>query len=253
LIDFGYRFAAFRLPEVIMTLRVGCCGFPTARSKYYSNFKAVEVQQTFYQPPMMRTLERWRAEAPPDFEFTLKAWQLVTHEAKSPTYRRLKLPWPPSKLAHCGSFKPTEEVAWAWEQTRKAALALQARIVVFQTPVSFQPTEENRRNLRMFFEGVTRENLRFVWEVRGIWTRKEVEDLCRDYDLIIGVDPFKADPPCRGTRYLRLHGITGYKYRFTENDLEDLKGKCSEDAYCLFNNVNMWTDALTFQKLLSIT
>ena len=100
----------------------------------------VEVQQTFYHPPMIKTLEGWRAEAPPDFEFTLKAWQLITHEAESPTYRRLKLPWPPTKLANCGSFKPSEEVLWAWEQTREAALALKAPIVVFRPrPASGPP------------------------------------------------------------------------------------------------------------------
>lgn len=232
-----------------MTIKIGCCGFPMARSKYYAIFKVVEVQQTFYQPPMINTLTRWRAEAPPDFEFTLKAWQLITHEARSPTYRRLKLPWSATKLAHCGSFKPTEEIAWGWEQTRAAALALQARIVVFQTPASFLPTQENQHNLRIFFEGVRRGDLKFVWEVRGVWTRKEVENLCRDLDLILGVDPFKTDPPSRGIQYFRLHGITGYRYRFTGKDLQGLKEKCSEDCYCLFNNVSMEADARAFQKL----
>ena len=28
--------------------------------------------------------------APPDFEFTLKAWQLITHQVSNLTYRRLK-------------------------------------------------------------------------------------------------------------------------------------------------------------------
>ena len=88
-----------------MTIWVGCCGFPIAKSKYYAQFKLVEVQQTFYQPPRVKTLEKWRAEAPPDFEFTLKAWQLITHEPKSPTYRRLTLSWPQEKFLNCGSFK----------------------------------------------------------------------------------------------------------------------------------------------------
>jgi len=50
----------------------------------------VEVQQTFYQIPRIATGKRWREEAPPDFEFTMKAWQLITHEPSSPTYRRLR-------------------------------------------------------------------------------------------------------------------------------------------------------------------
>jgi len=233
-------------------IKIGCGGFPMARRNYYDQFRVGEVQQTFYQPPSIKTLEKWRGEAPAGFEFTLKAWQLITPEAKSPTCRRLKLPRPPTKLALCGSFKPAEEVAWAWEQTREAALALQAKIVVFQTPAGFLPTEENRHNLKTFFEETRRRDLRFVGEVRGMWDREAVEGLCRDLDLILGVDPFKSDPPSLGPRYFRLHGLTGYPYRFTGNDLEDLKGKCSEDCYCLFDNVSMKGDAQPFQKMLSV-
>ena len=71
-------------------IRIGCCGFPQALSGYAKAFSVVEVQQTFYQPPMLKTLERWRAQVAPDFEFTVKAWQLITHESTSPTYRRLR-------------------------------------------------------------------------------------------------------------------------------------------------------------------
>jgi uncharacterized protein YecE (DUF72 family) len=62
-------------------MKTGCCGFPKARKVYYDSFKVVEVQQTFYQPPALKTIEKWRAQAPGDFEFTLKAWQLITHES----------------------------------------------------------------------------------------------------------------------------------------------------------------------------
>jgi uncharacterized protein YecE (DUF72 family) len=68
-----------------MDLRIGCCGFPLSLSRYAKIFRVVEVQQTFYQPPLTRTLERGRARVPSEFEFTLKAWQLITHEATSPT------------------------------------------------------------------------------------------------------------------------------------------------------------------------
>jgi len=230
-----------------MDIRVGCCGFPRARSEYYKVFRVVEVQQTFYQPPSLETAEKWREEAPADFEFTLKAWQLITHEPKSPTYRRLKLSWPSDKLARCGSFKATDEVAWAWEQTRQIAAALHAKYVVFQCPASFQPSAENKRNLDTFFRKVGRKNLRFVWEPRGTWTPGEIRNLCRDLDLIQGVDPFKADPQWGQVRYFRLHGITGYRYRFSGKDLEKLQEKCRGLTYCFFNNVNMWADALTFQ------
>ena len=236
-----------------MDIRVGCCGFPKARKEYYKVFRVVEVQQTFYQPPALKTAEKWRKEAPADFEFTLKAWQLITHESKSPTYRRLKLSWPGNQLDKCGSFKPTEEVHWAWEKTREIAQALRSHYIIFQCPASFHPSAEHKRNLETFFGKVKRENFQFIWEPRGTWTPEEIRDLCRELDLIHGVDPFKAEPQWGQVQYFRLHGITGYRYRFSGEDLRELKEKCRGMTYCLFNNVNMWTDALAFQNRIQET
>ena len=73
-----------------MTMEVGLCGFSMAQSKYALHFPVVEVQHTFYQPPAAATLDRWRAAMPAAFEFTIKAWQLITHSGSSPTYRRLE-------------------------------------------------------------------------------------------------------------------------------------------------------------------
>jgi uncharacterized protein YecE (DUF72 family) len=230
-----------------MDIRVGCCGFPKAKKEYYKVFGVVEVQQTFYQPPALKTAEKWREEAPADFEFSLKAWQLITHAPQSPTYRRLKLHWPADKLARCGSFRGTEEVIWAWEQTREIANALHAKNVVFQCPASFHPSAENKRNLKTYFQKVKREDFGFIWEPRGAWTPEEIRDLCQELDLVHGVDPFKSDPQWGQVRYFRLHGMTGYRYRFSDEDLEELQEKCPGMTYCLFNNVNMWTDALAFR------
>ncbi len=207
----------------------------------------MEVQQTFYQPPSLKTAEKWRKEAPADFEFTLKAWQLITHEPKSPTYRRLKLGWPAEKLARCGSFKGAEEVVWAWEKTQEIATALGAKHVVFQCPASLHPSVENKRNLEAFFSKMKRGNLRFVWEPRGKWQPEEIRDLCGELNLIHAVDPFKDEPQSREVRYFRLHGITGYRYRFSNEDLESLREKCRGMTYCFFNNADMWADASAFQ------
>src|SRR5215211_4148447 len=122
-------------------VKVGCCGFRMAMAEYVAHFQVVEVQQTFYQPPQVQTLERWRAEAPKDFEFTLKAWMLITHEARSPTYRRLKRELTEEEREQCGSFRPTPMVREAWDVTLACARALKARRVLFQCPASFRPTK----------------------------------------------------------------------------------------------------------------
>jgi uncharacterized protein YecE (DUF72 family) len=72
-------------------IKVGCCGFPCSRKRYYENFDVIEIQKTFYNPPRIETAEKWRSDAPKNFEFTLKAWQLITHPKESPTYRKAKL------------------------------------------------------------------------------------------------------------------------------------------------------------------
>jgi uncharacterized protein YecE (DUF72 family) len=68
-----------------MRIKVGCCGFGEAQEAYSSEFPVVEIQRTFYQPSALETAGLWRERAPRRFEFTVKNWQLVTHEASSPT------------------------------------------------------------------------------------------------------------------------------------------------------------------------
>lgn len=235
-----------------MDIRVGCCGFPIGRRAYFGRFPVVEVQQTFYQPPSSKTLERWRAEAPPEFEFTLKAWQLITHEPTSPTYRRLRTPIPEEKRKRYGAFRPTAEVMQAWRATLAAARALAARVIVFQCPASFTPTPEHVRHLRAFFEAIQREarGLILGWEPRGDWPRERIQALCRELGLLYIVDPFKHEPLPGRLRYFRLHGRAGYRYRYTDEDLRTLRTLCKGTTYCLFNNMSMAEDAQRFLRLL---
>jgi uncharacterized protein YecE (DUF72 family) len=81
--------------------------------------------------------------APKEFEFTIKAWQLITRDPKSPTYRKAGITVPESEEKKYGFFKPTEKVFEAWERTRAISEALESKIIVFQCPSSFRPTPEN--------------------------------------------------------------------------------------------------------------
>ncbi|WP_337287724.1 DUF72 domain-containing protein [Candidatus Methylomirabilis sp.] len=232
--------------------KVGTCGFAMGRQEYYKTFPVIEIQQTFYKLPRVSTGARWRAGAPTGFEFTMKAWQLITHEPSSPTYRRLTKPIPPASKDHYGAFRPTEEVIEAWVRTQAFATALGVSIIVFQCPPSFTPTPEHIANLRTFFTRIDRTGWQAAWEPRGIWTADLIQGLCRELDLIHVVDPLK-EPSLHGAiRYYRLHGLTGYRYVHTDQDLERLKAVCAQDlpTYCLFNNLLMAEDAVRFQALL---
>ena len=63
--------------------------------------------KTFYQPSAEKVMRRWRECMPAGFEFTIKAWQLITHAASSPTYRRLKRPLTARERAEAGAFRDT--------------------------------------------------------------------------------------------------------------------------------------------------
>jgi len=239
--------------KALTEVRVGCCGFPVSRKAYYSKFAVVEVQQTFYQPPQASTLKRWRQEAPEDFEFTLKAWQLITHEASSPTYRRLRLDLSDKQGREVGSLKWTDTTRFAWEKTLEAAKILAANKIIFQCPASFKPTDENKDNIRRFFSEIDRSDLTLIWEPRGNWQDHEIAEICKELRLVHCVDPFKTQTVTKGLCYFRLHGIGGYRHSYSETELRQLAGWAMDrkPAYAMFNNVTMLEDALRFKSLLA--
>jgi uncharacterized protein YecE (DUF72 family) len=257
-----------------MKPQIGTCGFGIARARYAELFSCVEVQHTFYQPPKISTLERWREEAPPDFEFVLKAWQLITHNAKSPTYRRLKRNLSEVEKQGAGYFRPTPIVKEAWKVTLACARALRARTILFQCPASFKPTKENIFHLKKFFSGLNRkhdEEFNFGWEPRGDWDSQTVTSLCEDLQLQHVVDPFTARSLTPNHLYFRLHGRNGWRYEYDETELRELAAMFSESIaknnrkprdggldkaqtpYVFFNNARMTKDALSFQALLEET
>jgi len=233
-------------------LQVGCSGFPVARARYFRAFNAVELQSTFYEPPSLGSLRRLREEAPEDFVFTLKAWQLITHEPKSPTYRRLRHPIPQGKAHLYGAFRPTQEVLGAWQRTLEAAQTLRVAAVLFQSPRSFRPSEENLNNMERFFQGIDRpKGLLLAFEPRG-WEEPVATDVCRRLGLIHCVDPLREGYLPRGRPlYLRLHGIGGYAYKYSPQELKRLAQMLkTEEGFVFFNNTHMFEDAKALKTLL---
>ncbi len=233
-------------------VKIGTCGFRTTKEEYARQLAAVEVQHTFYQPPQIKTLTRWRETVPADFEFALKAWQLITHEAKSPTFKRLKKSLTETEREEAGYFKPTAIVKEAWATTLDCAKALRAKTILFQCPASFKPYQENIENLEKFFGSIERGDLNFAWEPRGDWDAKTVKSICEDLDLWHAVDPFSKLSVTPDRCYYRLHGRTGFRYKYEEDELSELAALLPADktAYVFFNNRYMLEDALLFKSLL---
>jgi len=237
-----------------MDIKVGTCGYGrTRKHDYAAALNCVEIQHTFYKPPQVKTLEGWRAEMPEGFEFTLKAWQFITHDGGTPTYKRLKRDLTEKEAREVGSFRPTESVDYGWQVTLESAKALRARTILFQCPAKFVQSETNVKNMRKFFKKAERDDLNFAWEPRGkTWGDNTIEKICRDLDLWHCVDPFARRTLTPNRCYYRLHGIGGYRYKYEEGELEELVSLLPKDnlSYVFFNNNAMFDDAVRFKQIV---
>lgn len=232
-------------------IKIGTCGFPVARKKLFSSIDVVETQKTFYTIVKDKTLEKWRVDTPESFEFTVKALQIITHPPQSPTYK--KLGDEVGERKNFGFFKPTSEVDIAMKITLKAAFILRAKIIVFQTPASFKPTEENIKNIINFFKKWKSPHFLFVWEPRGKWDEVTIREILAETGISHAVDPFKNPYLGGNIAYFRLHGRgKGYRYTYTDDDFAELKKLLPpvKNSYIMFNNTNMFDDAVRFREFL---
>jgi uncharacterized protein YecE (DUF72 family) len=241
-----------------MKIFVGCCGFPVSKKKYFKYFKVVEIQKTFYEIPKEKTLLKWKEDSPKDFVFTVKAFQGITHDIKSPTWRKFRKEIQ-GKKENYGNLQPTKEVFNSWKETLKAARILNCKIVLVQTPSKFKDTKENLKNAKKFFSKASRD-IQIAFESRG-WNDKNILRICKKFDLIHCVDPFTSNPlwfSKRKIAYFRLHGSPPgnkiYSYKYSKKDLIELKKRIKDlnakEVFCFFNNIYMFDDALRFLKYL---
>jgi uncharacterized protein YecE (DUF72 family) len=240
-----------------MRVRVGLCGFTMAMEDYALHFPVVEVQNTFYEPPRDEVMQRWRAVAGPSLEYTMKVWQLVTHSASSPTYRRMKRALGPG--AEPGFFRDSPAVREGWQRSVQCAAVLNATALLFQCPASFTPERENVERMRRFFERIDRPAARLLWEPRGSrWVAERLLalSLCRDLGLGHVIDPLVTTPDPAQPVYWRLHGPAGPRSSYTPAHLRQLVGilgtvNNSGPHYVMFNNLPRIGDAKRFITLVA--
>ena len=247
------------------TIKIGCCGFPVGRRRYYNTHKVVELQNTFYDIPSIEWAEKIRKEAPLDFEFVVKAWQVITHPSRSPTWRRLKKK-PEGKLENYGWMKPTRENLDALRKVVEFAQKLNSKIIVLQTPASMPFNDDAVNWVEEFFEKaneLTAGEVMLGWEPRGRWAENQdvLEKILSRHSVVHVVDIFKRRPVSKpnGLLYTRLHGVgkgeVNYKYKYTDKDLEELVSMLREEeftqAYVMFNNVFMLDDSIRLKEKLA--
>lgn len=262
-------------------VRVGTCGYrwydPDAEREaaYESKLQAyadepafdlVELNTTFYSLPQRSTTERWRDEAGESFEFAVKGWQAMTHEWRSPTWNGERDDVEDDDALDAdevGALRPTDSVRAGWERTAARADALDANVVLLQTPPSFGATDDHAAAMREFLGGIDREGFTIAWEPRGDWLPNagRVADICDDLGLVHVVDPLRDYPVSdHPTAYLRLHGLNAdrydYAYDYSGGELDTLAERVEdlradhETVYVLFNNDAMFENARAFTDRL---
>jgi len=113
-------------------IKVGTCGFPISRKKYYEEFNVVEINSTFYSIPDIEWVKKIRNEAPENFEFTFKAFQGITHDVNSFTWRKSKIKNYKELKGKVGYLRNTKEVFEFWEKQEEIANILRSNIIVIQ-------------------------------------------------------------------------------------------------------------------------
>jgi len=244
-----------------MRLFVGTCGIPRSRKEVFRELDAVEIQETFYNPPPIEKARSLRREAPEGFIFSVKAWQVITHTHDSPTMRRLRtrLEGDPGEY---GLLRPTKRNLEAWGFVEEFAREIGARYIVLQTPPSFGYSDEALKWVGDFLSTISKRGPRICWEPRGSWNdpeyREKLCDLLSRHDVIHVVDLLRREPCHSEVIYTRLHGLGGgevsYRYKYRDEDLEELMARVEarrpSEALVMFNNIHMWNDARRFKAIV---
>lgn len=238
-------------------IKIGCCGTAGLSLKEYSKrFRLMEVQSTFYRLPKAETAYGWRDDVPEGFEFTMKAFQGITHPADSPTWRKARKELEDVDPSQVGMLKKSRFVLNSWERSQEIAKALRASIIVIQLPPSFEYNQNNIDRIRDFFLSIDITCKPAIEFRHKSWLNKleNVKEFLSRWNVIIVTDPLKFEISEQEIQYHRMHGIDGftnYKHRYSDNELKILAKKLSgNEVYVLFNNISMREDAERLRKLL---
>ena len=94
-----------------------------------------------------------------------------------------------------------------------------------------------------------------MWEPRGPWPEQQVARLCVELALVHVVDPFVTNAQTHSPTYFRLHGVTGSRHTYSDDELQWLMTRIPArgDVYVMFNNLPRVGDAKRFITLVADT
>jgi uncharacterized protein YecE (DUF72 family) len=198
---------------------------------YSRLFNFVEVNSTFYQIPNLKTVQSWRRQVQPDFEFSVRCNKDVTHKYQ---------------------FQPAEEAFKILSVMVTICETLKAGILHMQTPSSFQPNKENAHLVDSFMSSVNLKNVRIALELRGSNQALSADfiKVMQNHNVIHSIDLSNDEEPAYKSDilYSRLFGKGTHNiYQPTDQELRKIDNRASTGAHkkaaVSFHFVRMYQDA----------
>jgi uncharacterized protein YecE (DUF72 family) len=184
-------------------------------SYYSSRLPAVEINNTFYRLPQRSMLENWKEQVPPQFRFSVKASQKITH------------------------FKRLQNVEEETKYLLETASALEERlgVVLFQLPPNMKKDLPRLENFLKNLPGDTRAAFEFR---HPTWFDDEVLNLLRTQNRALCISdtddlPVSNIDKTADWGYLRLRRVN-YNEENRAEWLERVRAQNWDTAYVFFKH-----------------
>lgn len=202
---------------------------------YATQFNTLELNNTFYRFPRVKTLEKQREIVPKDFVFSVKAHKIITHTLR---------------------MRNAKEKVREFMDLVQDGLQEKLGCVLFQLPPTLAYSEEN---LNHILESVPHAHQHIIecrhqsWWQEEVWQilQKNKLTFCRVNYPGLPVGPFIKEPLV----YVRMHGVPElFKSSYNDEELKQLHASIptSKSCYIYFNNTMFeagYENARTMQKL----
>jgi uncharacterized protein YecE (DUF72 family) len=204
---------------------------PTLRG-YSKAFNFVEVNYTFYEYPDSRTVDRWRRSVPPDFTFTVRCHQDLTHRI---------------------GLKPVDQAYMVFSQMITVCRILNAPYLHLLTPASYVFSDREIDQAKNFFSTVNLKGIRLAWEVRSPITSK-LAAMMQDFGIVHSADLSREEPAFKSDDiYTRVFGKGEHNiYQFDDEELEEIDQRIvkaeAKKVLVSFHGIRMNTDATRFKR-----
>ncbi len=188
---------------------------------YCKHFNTIEINSSFYRKPSLASLQKWYADSPPDFLFSMKAPRLITHLKR---------------------FQIEQEEINVFYELLAEGLQEKLATVLFQLPPSFSYTPERLDLICSQLDSRWHNVLEFR---HASWWQQAVFDRLQQQQLIFCGQSYPGDLPetpviNNELIYYRFHGKpvlykSEYSPEVLQDTLEAIAAK-AERAFIFFNN-----------------